>query len=222
MRSIILFIIASTISILSCKDSKLRTEASIISSQETSHFDQSHVALKEAQKYIPKKHIYKESQFLDSTISILNSYPKGGSYTSSTGKKYGYGIFFSSIKNERSAPITINLKIPEDQNPIYHSLNAQAGLFLPSENFALDKIELFDYGIEDLSFFENSSESFKETSKTIRPHEHSTIYFAVLFDNFGSGPYRTELELRGNKLVYSISDGSQLGLFVISCGQLLF
>jgi hypothetical protein len=91
------------------------------------------------------------------TITIQNSYPKGGQgYTDINGNKYVYVVFWSCITNNSVSDIELNVNISANSFSIPSSPTLDFKLFLPNEEMTLDKDGLQNYGL-DLSEFLNSN-----------------------------------------------------------------
>lgn len=154
-------------------------------------------------------------------VIIQNSYPKGGGYldstgsrgyTDSTGKNFGYGIFFTRVINETATPLELTINFPADSFAIFK-------LFLPPDTMTLDKESLYNYGISGLrSFLDTNFNKPTMLQRTINPKEQCLFYIVTLFHQ-GGGVARAALTLKEQDLVYKISLGQYSAL--IPCGQIV-
>src|SRR6478609_1616472 len=66
-------------------------------------------------------------------IKIQNSLPKGGGYTDSKGKNFGYRIFFTRLINEGASPLDLMIGFPSDSSIIPSSPDSYLKLFVPQD-----------------------------------------------------------------------------------------
>jgi hypothetical protein len=86
--------------------------------------------------YFPYTYIDTEYRYFDSTgigVIIQNSLPRGGATTDSTGKKFGYRIFFYRVINEAGSPLELTITFPADSFAIPHLSGSYAKVFLPQD-----------------------------------------------------------------------------------------
>lgn len=177
----------------------------------------------------------------DNGLFIQNSYPKGGSYTSPTGKRFGYGVFWTRMVNETDFPIHITIDFPADSFPIeketefggnlldfsadspkfFKQTNKYFKLFLPSDKMTLDKMPLFDYGATGVKLFLDTCLNEPTTfEKTILPKATHLFYVGMLMKVPDNGPVRTGIVIKDKKLFYRVSIDRQLDTVLIPCGRI--
>jgi len=86
-------------------------------------------------------------------VIIQNGLPKGGGYTDSTGKSFGYRIFWTRVFNETATPLELTINFPADSFAILPSPDSYFKLFLPPDTMKLDKKSKYDYGVTGLKSF---------------------------------------------------------------------
>jgi hypothetical protein len=90
-----------------------------------------------------------EVKYSDSTgkgIIIQNSLPRGGPYDTPTGKRFGYGIFWTRVINETATPFELTINFPADSFAIFLQPDSYLKLFLPPGTMTVDKESLYEYG----------------------------------------------------------------------------
>lgn len=167
-----------------------------------------------------------ESKYIDptgKTITIRNSLPKGGGYTDPTGKKSGYGIFWTRVINETDSTFELTINFPADSFAIFRQPDSWLKLFLPPDKMSPDKEPLFDYGAAGLkSFLDTGLSKPTMLQRTINPKEEYIFYIGLLFKVPDNGPIRTGLVLKGQDLFYRVSIVKQLDSALIACGQIVY
>ena len=168
-------------------------------------------------------------------VRIQNSLPVGmGSldssgrtgYTDSSGKFFGYLIFFSRVINETATSLELTLNFPADFASPYSYLK----LLLPPDTMTLDKESLFNYGVTDLkSFLDNSFNKPTMLQRTINPKEECLFHIVALWSKFEGRPSkfggvaRAELALKENDLFYRITGITpELDSALIPCGNIIY
>lgn len=153
-------------------------------------------------------------------LTIQNSLPKGGGYTDSNGKNFGYGIFFTRIVNETSSPLELTMSFPDAILPLPESY---LKLFLPADTMTLDKVLLYDYGATGLkSFLDAGINSPTMLKRTINPGEEVLFYIGALF-NHENDVARAELVLNEQQLFYRlVTTAPGLNSALIPCGRISF
>lgn len=154
-------------------------------------------------------------------VRIQNSFPKGmGSldssgkigYTDSTGKFFGYLIFFSRVINETATSLELTLNFPAG----FPSPYSYFKLFLPPDTMTLDKESLYNFGATGLkSFLDTGLNKPTMLQRTINPKEECLFYIGALP---GEG-CRAALVLKEQGLFYRINIIPDL---LIPCGQIVF
>ncbi len=154
---------------------------------------------------------YKYTDSIGKSLIIQNSFPKGGPYTHPTGKRFGYGIFWTRVINETATPLEITINFPADSFAIFPQPDSYLKLFLPPDTMKFDKETLYDYGATGLKSFLDTA-FYKPTilKRTIHPKEECLFYIGLVFRVPDNGPVRTGLVLKGEDLFYRISIAGQL------------
>lgn len=177
------------------------------------------------------KHIYTDTLYTFSSgkgITIQNSYPKGGmiesngtQYIDSTGKRYGFVVFWTRIINETTTPIDLNISFPADSFVIFTPPDTYLKLFLPTDTLAYDKLSSFNYGLTGLkSYLDANINKPTMLQKTINPNEEHIFYVAAL--SYGSGgTARAGFFLKELDLYYRMSIAPH-GYGIIPCGKIAF
>lgn len=150
---------------------------------------------------------FKYDDSLNKGITIQNSYPKGGQkYTSPNGKEYVYVVFWTSITNERDSNLEISIDFPIESFTVHSSPNVNFNLYLPNEEMTLEKVPLFNYGLDLNSFLDKNIDKPSKLVKTISPNE-SCLFYVIALSNQGlNGVVRAGFELQNQKLIYKINN----------------
>ena len=174
--------------------------------------------------YYPGIYIDTESRYTDSTgiaVIIQNSLPKGGGYTDSTGKNFGYRIFWTRVINETATPLELTINFPADSFAILPSPDSYFKVSLPPDTMTLDKETLHAYGATGLkSFLDTGLNKPTMLQRTINPKEACLFYIVVVFYQGGNGVTRAGLILKEQDLFYRITP--QLDSSLIPCGNIVF
>jgi hypothetical protein len=174
---------------------------------------------------ISKTKWYSES--VSNGIIIQNSFPKGGPYPGSTGKKanYSFLIFFTRIINETATPLELTINLPADSFATGEGGNVYLKLFLPPDTMTLDKESLHYYGITGLeSFLDFNKPTMFQ--RTINPKEECLFYIGAVFyqargtawKDESRGGNRAELVLKGQDLFYKMIPQ----IDSLPCGRIVF
>ena len=85
------------------------------------------------------------SEYTYDSITIQNSYPKGGPYTGPITEYYNYSylVFFSRVINETGNPKELSLDFSADSIPIPNSPDTFVKLFLPTDTMTMEKTKPF-------------------------------------------------------------------------------
>jgi hypothetical protein len=183
--------------------------------------------------YYPSTYIDTESIYTDSTgmaMIIQNSVRKAGGsldatgekgYTDSTGKKFGYAIFWTRVINETATPLNLTIHFPADSFTVISSPGSYIKLFLPSDTMTVAKESLYNYGASGIkSFLDTNFNKPTRLHRTINFKEDHLFYIAVLTRHPAS-VQRLELVLKERNLFYSVSIVGQLDPVLIPCGQVV-
>ncbi len=151
------------------------------------------------------------------SLSITNSLPKGGAVVDKNGKKIGYRVFWTRIRNHSLTPI--HLKVSFKEVRFLKSKESPMKLVLPKDPMREEKIPLFDYGLTRLqSLFEDTSQTLSITQKKIGPKEDYYFYVSVFLQDKGAA--RAAFIVKGKDLFYQFTMGDETAL--IRCGSLEF
>ena len=168
-----------------------------------------------------------------SGITILTIGPRGGEYTDSTGKKFGYRIFRTRIINDTIMPVEIAINFSND-SVVLPTADSIPSLGIPKSDryvrvFLFPRSmmpgkqeEVYNYGITGLEYFLDTGLSEPTMQKiTIQPKQDYFLYIgALLYPSYGSAS--SELLINGQNLVYKIMIAPPLDSALIPCGQIVF
>jgi len=178
---------------------------------------------KKALTFYPGTYIDTETLYADSTGIVVitqNSLPKGGAYTDSIGRTFGYRIFWTRIINETATPIELTINFPADSFEIVARPDSYLRVFLPPDTMTLYNETLYDYGATGLkSFLDAGLNKPTMLQRTINPKEACLFYIGVLIDPAGNNFTRAGLVLKEQHLFYRITP--QLDSALIPCGQIV-
>lgn len=168
-----------------------------------------------------------------SGITIQTIGPRGGEYTDTTGKVFGYRIFRSRIFNDTIIPVELTINFsnaaivlpPTDSMPSFDipKSDRYISVFLfPHYMIPGKPEEVYNYGITGLESFLDTGLIEPTMQKiTIQPKQDYFLYIgALLFPSSESA--RSELFINGQNLVYKIVLAPPLDSTFIPCGQIIF
>ena len=159
---------------------------------------------------------FKYEDSLNKGISIQNSFPKGGlKYKALNGKDYIYLVFWTCIKNETDSDLALSIEFPIEPFTVPSSPEVNFNLYLPIEEMNLNKVPLFNYGLDLKLFLDKNFEKSPELIKTIKPNESYSFYVVALSDKGVDGVVRAGFALQKEKLIYKINDHE------INCGRII-
>jgi hypothetical protein len=168
-------------------------------------------------------------EYIDSignSLIIQNSGPKGILYTDSHGKEYAKATFWTRIINETDNPLELTIDFSGDPYKFPSSVGSSVGgyfkIILPSDTMTLDKEDLFNYGLTDLDFLDNSIDKPSSLKRTINPKKSSGFYVVRLLikpksgwqsvkrdpnirRNSEYGTTRAGFSLKGQNLFYTLN-----------------
>jgi hypothetical protein len=160
-----------------------------------------------------------DSKTISQGVVIQNSFPKGGlRYTDSTGKTFVYVIFWTRVVNETATPLELAINFPADSFPVSAPPRSYLKLFLPPDTMTLEKVSLFDYGLDLKSFLDRGFYKPTLLQRTINPKEECVFYIAALSYKPYNGAVRAGLVLKGRDLFYRIN---MLDPALIPCGRIV-
>ncbi|MBC9794887.1 hypothetical protein [Sinomicrobium weinanense] len=162
-----------------------------------------------------ERYIYTDTTYASPTgkgITIQNSLPKGGSiapdgtqYFDSSGKRYGFAVFWTRIINETTTPLELNINFPADSFAIFTPPDSYLKLFLPTDTLTYDKLSSYNYGLTGIkSFLDANFNKATRLQKTINPNEEH-IFYVVTLSYQAAGTPRAALILKEQDLYYSMS-----------------
>ncbi|QLG45906.1 hypothetical protein [Costertonia aggregata] len=214
MKRVLFISVCSIVWLCSCQQrSKSITEKVAIESdiKTTTHNNTG----QPSQNHDLAKYIYTDTTYTlakGKKITIQNSFPKGGmikpdgtQYYDSTGKSYAFASFWTRIINETDIPLELNLNVPTDSFRIFTPPDSFLKLILPKEQFSLDKLSKFNYGLTEIeSFLDANFNNVGILKKTINPNEEHIFYMMALSYQ-ASGTPRAGLLLKEQNLYYEVS-----------------
>lgn len=162
-----------------------------------------------------------DSETLSNGVRIQNSFPKGvARHRDFLGNNFVYVTFWTRIMNETATPLELTIDFPADSFAIPSMPQSYSKLFLLPYTMTVDKQELYNYGLTDLTFFLNDV-FYKSTSlqRTIPPNKEYAFYCIMLSYMPEERLVRAGFILKGHELFYRINS---LDPEVIPCGKILF
>jgi hypothetical protein len=154
-------------------------------------------------RWIYTKYGYTDS--IGNSLTVQNSFPRGGGYITPSGKKFPYAVFYSQITNETNDPIELKIDFPLDSFEFPLSSGGYMKLFIPSDTMTSGKVSLTDYGLPIKSFLDTATNKSYWLERTINPKESTSFYVATLSSKGVDGTLRTGFSLKGQNLIYKIS-----------------
>ena len=163
-----------------------------------------------AQVSPPRNWVDSELDYSDTrgnTVTVTNSFPKGGGVKGTNGKTYGYRVFWTRIRNKSNTPINFKIKFPD--TTFFKSIDPQVKIILTNESMSLGKIELYDFGLSHIqSLVNGNTHAVRSLQKRINPQEEYYFYVPMLiFEDRGVA--RASLIIKGSKLYYKLVIGSK-------------
>ena len=159
---------------------------------------------------------FKYEDSLNKGISIQNSFPKGGlKYKALNGKDYIYLVFWTCIKNETDSDLALSIEFPIEPFTVPSSPEVNFNLYLPIEEMNLNKVSLFNYGLDLKLFLDKNFEKSPELIKTINPNDSYSFYVVALSNKGVDGVVRAGFALQKEKLIYKINNHE------INCGRII-
>lgn len=163
------------------------------------------------------------SETTSNEVTIQNSFNKGGPYTGPVDYYFNVSnlVYYTRVTNVSAEPLALTINFSADAIPIPNSPDTYVKLFLPPDTMALDRRDLFNYGVNDLRSFDQST-SFK---RMINPNEDCLFNVVAIFyqtkpsaSDQERGGNRAELVLKGQDLFYRMPPQID-SLF---CGNIIF
>lgn len=147
-------------------------------------------------------------------IVISNSLPKGGGIVQHNGNEYNYFIFWTNVHNDSPIPLDLKIKFPTIIS--FESKESHAKVVMPKSTMTIDKLQEFDYGLQDIpSLLNNESNQLKELKNRISPSKNH-LFYSVIFIHKTKWPVRAEYILKDKKLFYKITAGTNV--VMVPCG----
>jgi len=195
-----LFILA-TIGLFSCKQSSTANQNIVdtpkLSSPKTVQSQEPYQSLIDTR--------YEYSYTEGGRVLIENSLSKGEQYTDPNGNEYFKTIFWSRIFNETDDSLELKIDFPGDSYEVRALPGKYFKILVLPDTMSVDKVPLFNYGIDLKSFIDNSFHKPSSWKQHINPKGSSGFYVVVLFDKGVGGPIRTGLSIKGQNLFYRVS-----------------
>ena len=138
-------------------------------------------------------------------VIIYNSVPKGGGFTDSTGRRLPYTVFYTQVINGTGEPINLNIDFPLDSQEVPASSGNFLKLMLPSDEMTLDKVPLYDYGLDVQTIFNGKRPAAATLNRTIAPNDSMAFYVLTSSNRGVDGALRTGFSLKGQQLVYKVA-----------------
>ncbi len=150
-----------------------------------------------------RKYVYADS--LGKRLIIHNSFPMGGAYTDSEGKKHPYAIFYTQVTNETTNPVELVINFPIDSLEFPVSSGSYMKFFIPSDSMTTDKESARDYGLPLQSFLDTATNRSCSLKRMIGS-SRSIAFNILMVSNKGvGGVLRTGLSLKGQDLIYTVA-----------------
>ncbi len=176
------------------------------------------------------KYIYTDTTYSfpsGKTITIQNSFPKGGSityegeqYSDSSGRQYFFSAYWTRIINDTENPLEIDIHFPADSIHISSLSDAFFKFFLPPDILTYDRLPLYNYGLSNMkSYLDTHFNRSTGFQKSIPPGEEHIFYVAVLSYQ-STGTPRAALLLKDQTLYYKMGLEPHIEE-TISCGRIV-
>ncbi|GAA3524211.1 hypothetical protein GCM10022393_43500 [Aquimarina addita] len=152
---------------------------------------------------------------INKSITIQNSYPKGGQrFTTTNGKEYVYVTFWTCITNKASFDSELEINFSTNLFTIPSEPNINFKLFLPNEEMTLEKEKLPNYGLDIISFLDENISKPSKLKTVIEPNSSYLFYSVVISDKGVNGTIRAGFELQKDELIYKLNN------YEINCGKI--
>lgn len=172
-------------------------------------------------------HLYSDTTYHlleNKAVVIRNSLPKGGGYTDPAGKKLGYVVFWTSVKNETTTALALTVNFPAEAYTTLLTAGSVLKIFLPTDTMTLAKEGSYDFGATGLkSTLDAGVNKSTRLQRTINPHEEYFFYVAILIQAWPdvNGSLRTGLTLKGTELFYRVSMSGYPKSALVPCGKIV-
>jgi len=154
-------------------------------------------------------------------IIIKNSLPKGGSYPDSSGRVFGYRIFWTRVINDTTVPLELTINFPADSIKMEPKSNLHLRLFLLPDTMTSANESEFNYGAKGLiPFLDTGLKKPTMLRLTLKPKEEYLFYVGALI--YPDGRARAGLLIDGQDLVYAINISPALDSSFIPCGRIIY
>jgi hypothetical protein len=177
------------------------------------------------------KYIYTDSTytpFSEGKITILNSFPKGGSldsdgsqYQDAQGRQYAFANFWTQVQNHTPKIMELHIDFRQTTFPIFKTPGSFLQLLIPDDLVNLDQLDFFNYGLKDIQnkFDQNNHQPARQQYR-LNPGESVTFFVSTLSYNAAGTP-RAQMMLKGNNLFYEVNFAPHGG-GLIPCGTIKF
>lgn len=136
-------------------------------------------------------------------ITILNSGPRGGGYTDSTGRKFEFRIFRIPVFNDTVVSAELTIHFFSDSFALLPESANYLRVFLFPDTMTPDTMqEVYNFGVTGIeSFLDKDLNKPTILKTTIQPEEEHILYIGVLFNNVGLGGHtRARLFINGQNI----------------------
>ncbi|MEM6380757.1 MAG: hypothetical protein AAF705_21420 [Bacteroidota bacterium] len=236
MQKVLILLILMAVMFSSCKQSEQSKPDQEPEKVETSPANPIQLSSVDVQPGVPiEAQVHTTYSYLDENekgIIILNGYPKGGGeiepggirgYNDHRGIHYGSAIYWSCFINQTDSPMELSATFPSDSFLVPNKTDAFYKLFLPSDTLEVERISLYNYGIEGLkTFLDENFDQGSSIQRNIAPGDSCYIYINSLMHmpNSRHGGIRSGFFLKGEELHYRFTINPE-GKMEFACGSLV-
>jgi hypothetical protein len=147
---------------------------------------------------------YEYADSAGNRLVIYNSFPKGGGYVDTNGKRHPYVVFYTKVLNETMSPVEFEIEFPKDSFEFPPSSGVHMNLFIPPDTMTTGKVSLTDYGLSVNSFVATGINRPGSMKRIVNPGDSTAFYVVVLSGRGVDGTLRAGFDLRGQNLFYKI------------------
>lgn len=134
------------------------------------------------------------------------------------GKEYHYFIFWTSIRNESTSTIELDIRFPAIN--FFPTNESHFMVAFTKANMTSDKLQAFDFGLTDVPSLLNSElNRLKSLHKKILPKTTYSFYTPI-FIHKTKWPVRTAFIVKDKTLLYKVKAGTDT--VIVSCGGIKF
>lgn len=177
------------------------------------------------------RYIYSDSTytpFPEGEITIVNSFPKGGSlapdgsqYQDSQGRQYAFANFWTQVQNHTNKIMELHIDFRKTTFSIFKTPGSFLQLYIPDKLVDLDQLDRFNYGLEDIqNKLDANIHQPARQEYLLNPGEFLTFYVATISYNAAGTP-RAQMILKESALFYEVNFAPHGG-GLIPCGTINF